>query len=178
VRTGDTATIGFWHNKNGQALIKAMNGSVNSTALGNWLAASFPNMYGSGTGANNMSGKTNAQVAASFLTKFNVTGQKLDAQVMAVALALYSTNSTLAGGSYAAGYGFAVSSGGIGGRTFNIGSSGAAFGVSNNTNRSITNILKAANQRAVGGSLWNGDTTLRTQANSVFDGINVQGDIV
>ena len=43
-----TATIGFWHNKNGQALIKSLNGSSSSTQLGNWLAATFPQVYGEG----------------------------------------------------------------------------------------------------------------------------------
>jgi len=47
VQSGQTATIGFWQNKNGQNLIKSLNGGATSTQLGNWLAATFPNMYGS-----------------------------------------------------------------------------------------------------------------------------------
>ena len=105
-------------------------------------------------------------------------GQKLDAQVLAVALATYVTNSTLAGGNYAAGYGFNVSSSGTGSRTFNVGSSGAAFGVANNTTLTVMQILQAANTNAVSGSLWNGNTSLRNLANTVFDGINQTGDIL
>src|SRR5262249_43630586 len=33
---GQTATIGFWHNKNGQAVINNFNGGPSATALGNW----------------------------------------------------------------------------------------------------------------------------------------------
>src|SRR5207247_551462 len=38
---GQTAGIGFWNNKNGQALIKSLNGGANEKQLGNWLAANF-----------------------------------------------------------------------------------------------------------------------------------------
>src|SRR5205807_1806786 len=126
--------------KNGQALINSLNGSSTSTALGNWLASNFPNIYGLTTGSNNMTGKTNAQVAAYFLTLFNVTGQKLNAQVLGVALAVYSTNSMLAGGTYAGGYGFNVSSTGTGSHTYNVGANGAAFGVPNNTTLTVMQI--------------------------------------
>ena len=60
---GDTATIGFWHNKNGQALIDSLNGGPTATNLANWLASQFPYLYGASS-ANNMTGKTNADVAA------------------------------------------------------------------------------------------------------------------
>ena len=39
--------------------------------LGNWLATTFPNMYGAG--ANNLAGKTNAEVAAFYTTLFKRT---------------------------------------------------------------------------------------------------------
>src|SRR5207249_4985688 len=74
VHSGQTATIGFWHNSNGQNLIKALpvvtnpDGSVTSVA--NWLATTFPNLYGA-AGANNLAGKSNAQVAAFYLTLFS-----------------------------------------------------------------------------------------------------------
>ena len=54
VHHGLTATIGYWQNKNGQNLIKSLNGGETSTQLGNWLAATFPNMYAA------LAGKTNA----------------------------------------------------------------------------------------------------------------------
>jgi hypothetical protein len=70
VSAGQTATIGFWQNKNGQNLIKELNGGAAATQLGNWVAATFPNMYGAGAGANNLAGKTNAQVASFYKTLF------------------------------------------------------------------------------------------------------------
>ena len=134
---GATAGIGFWHNKKGQALIKSLNGGPDATQLGDWLAATFPAMYGDGAfydaakGADqdmNLAGKTNAEVAAVFMYLFKrkskdsvVTGApKVDAQVMAVALATYVTSETLAGGAYAADYGFNTSADGIAYNTFNV----------------------------------------------------------
>src|SRR5207248_9035844 len=63
---GQTAGIGFWNNSHGQALIKSLNGGPNATQLGNWLAATFENIFGVHAAANNLAGKTNAQVAAAF----------------------------------------------------------------------------------------------------------------
>ena len=175
LKKGMTATIGFWQNKNGQNLIKSFNGASTSKLLAKWLSQTFPNLYGSGS-ANNLNGKTNADVATLFTKLFNVSGQKLDAQVLAVALAVYGTNSSL-GGTAAARYGFTVDAIGTGHRLYNIGSNGAAFGVANNTNMEVLDILDAANDRAVNGVLYNGNTTLRNMANTVFTGINEQGDI-
>jgi hypothetical protein len=177
IRGGDTATIGFWHNRNGQALIRSVNGGSTATALGNWLASSFPHLYGALAGTSNLAGKTNSQIADAFLTRFSVQGQKLDAQVMAVALACYVTNSSLAGGTAAAGYGFNVSATGTCTHTFNVGSSGAAFGVANGTTLTVLQILQYADSQAVNGVLYNFNTSLRNLANTIFDGINTRGDI-
>ncbi|MCY2928658.1 MAG: SpaA isopeptide-forming pilin-related protein [Planctomycetota bacterium] len=174
---GMTATIGFWHNKNGQKLLTCLNGSASAKNLGNWLAATFPRLYGAQAGSNNLTGKTNTQVAAYYMTLFNVKGQKLNAQVLAVAFAVYATNSTLAGGTIAAKYGFTVSAAGTGAALFNVGTSGAAFGVANGTTLSIMDILLAANNQAVNGVLYAGVTSLQNMANVVFDGINTSGDI-
>ena len=123
---GQTATIGYWQNKNGQALISSLNGGPSSTSLGNWLASQFPNMYGVDAADRNLTGNTNAQVAAFYVTLFKTKGPKIDAQVMATALAVYVTNTNLAGSSATA-YGFQVSSAGTGAATFSVGTSGAAF---------------------------------------------------
>jgi hypothetical protein len=171
-----TATIGFWHNKNGQALIKSLNGGSSSTALGNWLATNFPHLYGALAGANNLAGKTNEQIAAFDLTLFNVKGMKVANQVLGVALACYVTNSSLAG-NVAAKYGFKVAGSGLAGVMYNVGSSGAAFGVSNNTSLAIWQILSSADAQAVKGVLYNGNINLATLANTVFDGINEKFDI-
>jgi hypothetical protein len=182
LQKGQAATIGFWHNKNGQALLTSLNGGATAKNLGNWLATNFPNLWGANAGPNNLAGKTNAQVAAFYLTKFNVTGQKLDAQVLSVAFATYATNTSLAG-NIAAKYGFKVDAQGTGSATINIGSGGAAFGVANNSNLSVWQILRATDQLSAGGSgatqfdIYNGNQALRNIANTIFTYINEHGDI-
>ncbi len=170
VAKDEFATIGFWHNQNGQALIDSLNGGGASTALGDWLASTFPNLYGASS-SNNMAGQTNAAVAALFLKLFNVSGQKTDAQVLAGALAVYATNTTLAGGNYAAGYGFHVSTLGSGVATYNTGSDGTAIGLANNTSYTVLQLLNAANAAAP----WN--HAAFNALNDIFDGINQKGDI-
>jgi hypothetical protein len=167
------ADIGFWHNKNGQALIQSFNG-VNSTALANWLAATFPNLYGAGAGANNLTGKTNPQVAAFYLTLFNEHGPKVDAEVLATALNVYATTLAL-GGSAAQCYGFDVSATGLGARSFNVGLAGAAFGVANFTTLNAYQLLQAVNQGAVNGVLYNGNVLLSLEAAVLFDILNSGG---
>src|SRR5207237_2398188 len=49
VQHGLTGGIGFWHSKNGQALIDSFNGGANSTALSSWLATNFSHVYGGGS---------------------------------------------------------------------------------------------------------------------------------
>src|SRR5262249_10357446 len=68
----------FWQNTPGQSLINSLNGGPNSTALANWVALTFPNLYGAGAGANNMTGWTNAQVGAFYLSQFVPGGPKLE----------------------------------------------------------------------------------------------------
>jgi hypothetical protein len=133
-------------------------------------------MYGVNAGSRNLTGKTNADVAAFFKTLFKVKGQKLDAQVLAVALAAYVTDSAKAG-FVAQSYGFIVTNPGVGADTYNVGTSGAAFGVANNTSMTVLDILKSADAQAVGGVLWANDKAKRDLANVVFTGINEAGDI-
>lgn len=194
VTAGQTATIGFWQNKNGQNLIKALNGGSTSTQLGNWLATTFPNMYGAGAGVNNLAGKTNAQVAAFYKALFARTAAtaagggpaKLDAQVLATAFAVYVTNQSLAG-TTASSYGFQVTENGVGARTFDVESSGAPVGVANNSNVSVLGLLLAVNDRSRNGVLYDLDgdgdatdcleTSYRTMANDLFAAINEAGDL-
>src|SRR5207248_2297368 len=154
VAAGQTATIGYWNNRNGQKLITALNGGATATQLGHWLALTFPNMYAA------LDGMTNSEVAAFYKTLFARTSctapagpPKVDAQVMAVALAVYVTNQTLAG-TTATAYGFQVSATGLGTRTFNVGCNGAAFGVANHTSLSVMDLLLAVNARAHNGLLY------------------------
>jgi len=184
VAAGQTATIGYWQNRNGQSLIMALNGGSSATQLGHWLASTFPNMYGA------LDGMTNAQIAAYYKALFartiNTNGPpKVDAQVLATALAVYVTDQTLAG-TTAVAYGFQVSATGVGTRTFNVGNNGAPFGVANNSSLSVMDLLLAVDARSHNGLLYdqNGDghissdeASFRTMANNVFTGINEAGDI-
>ena len=163
VSADQVAAAGFWHNKHGQALILALNGGGTSTQLGDWLAATFPNMYGPSAAPNNLAGMTNAQVADFFQGLFHLNGKttpggppKLDAKVMSVALATYVTNSTLAG-QVAADYGFAVTEGALGVALFNVGVSGDAFGVANDSQVTILDLLLATNSMTVDGVLYDLD---------------------
>ena len=108
---------------------------------------------------------------------FAVQGQKLEAQVLATALAVYVTNSTLDNTLVAARYGFTVSGDGVGSSTFNVGSSGDAFGVANNSTWTVMDLLLATNHMSANGRLYNNDTTTRTEANNVYSAINQAGDI-
>ena len=173
---GETATIGFWHNKNGQALINGLNGGPTATNLATWLTTNFPSLYGAG-GVNPLPGGTNADVASLFLTDFSVHGPKVDAQILGAALAAYVTDSNLAGGTNAASYGFIVNNFGTGSSTFVISSSEfAAFGISSTASSvsvPILTLLYDVNAQASHG-LFYANTGVY---NTVFDGINQGGDI-
>jgi N-acetylneuraminic acid mutarotase len=177
VKPGQTAGIGFWNNKNGQALIKALNGGASSTQLANWLAATLPNTFGIHAGGNNLTGQSNAYVAALFQQDFVMKGVKLDAQVLATALSVYATNATLDPTKVAARYGFTVSGDGAGTAAVNVGCNGDAFGVANNTTLTLMDLLLAADAQAVNGVLYGGNAAKRNEANSVFSAVNQAGAI-
>jgi hypothetical protein len=176
VTRGLTGGIGFWNNTNGQALLKGFNGGATATALSAWLAARFPNLYGTSAGANNLTGKTNAQVATYFQTLFSLGGTQVQAQVLAVALNVYATTSSL-GGSAGTAYGFKVSAAGLGARSYSVGRNGAAFGVANNTTRNVSQLLVAVNSKAVNGVLYSGNATLQAQAADLFNAVNKAGTV-
>jgi hypothetical protein len=157
-------------------LILALNGGGSSHELGDWLAATFANLYGA-TSANNLAGQGNAYVAALFQQDFLQKGVKLDAQVQATALSVYVTNATLDPTQAAAQYGFTVSGYGVGTATVNVGANGDAFGVANNTTLTVMDLLLATDDQAVLGVLYNGDKARRTEANSVYSALNDAGAI-
>lgn len=188
---GACASTSFWKNSNGQALLCKLNGSANSCALGQWLSNTFPDMYShvlvNGTYVN-FANLTNAQIAWFFVNcDYNVYTAKLNTQVLAAALNCYATSTNLCGGTYASAYGFTTSANGSGYDLINVGSNGAAFGVSNNSNISILQALNAADDDAVNGVLYatsevvNGTyysaTTLQNMALTVFTSINNTGGI-
>jgi hypothetical protein len=176
VQRGQSAGIGFWQNKNGQALINSFNGGPTSTALSTWLAATLPNLYGTNAGSHNLTGLTNAQVAGFYVSLFNQKGPKLDAQVLDTALDVYATTLSL-GGTAAQAYGFDVTAYGLGASDYNVGANGAAFGVANDTTLTVLAPLKDADSLAVNGMLYNGDLTPRREALNVFNGINSLGGL-
>lgn len=176
VQAGQSATIGFWANNNGQALIDSFNGGSNSTTLADWLASSFPDMYGANAGADNLTGDTNAQVVAFYLSLDDQSGMKLDAQVLATALNVYATTQSL-GGSAAAAYGFTVSAYGLGADSQNVGSNGSAFGVPNSTTLNVYQLLLVVDMQAKNGVLYNGETSLESEADNVFTSINEEGHL-
>lgn len=168
--SGDTATIGYWNGPNGQALIKSLNGGSTSKKLGNWLAATYPYLWGANAGTKNLTGKSNEQVAAFFKYVFSNCGNpKTEAQMLAVALAVYVTDSDLAG-TVAQASGFNVSSAGTGAKCYNVGSYGCYVGLTNNKSYTVSAILAQANSKKrtcdFNGSAFN----------CIFDGINRKGD--
>jgi hypothetical protein len=170
VQKGQSGGIGFWNNKNGQALLNSFNGGSTATALSAWLAGTFANMFGG------LAGMTNAQVAAYYQTQFAQTGPKIGAEVLATALNVYATTSSL-GGTAATAYGFKVDAYGLGASTYNVGVNGAAFGVANNTVLNVYQLLLAANAMAVNGVMYAANTSLVSPAISVFDGVNSTGGL-
>ena len=176
VQPGQTATIGFWQNPQGQSLINKFGTTASGQTLGQWLATTLPNLYGGVGGAPDLYNDTDAQIAAFDVTVFSSGNPKLDAQVLDTALDVFATTLSL-GGTTAAAYGFQVNAYGLGAYSWNIGSSGAAFGVPNSTILNVYQMLLAANQYAVNGKPWGTNQSLRNMANVAFSGLNQAGDI-
>jgi uncharacterized delta-60 repeat protein len=177
VQKGQAAGIGFWNNKNGQALIKSFNGGGLGTELADWLAATMPNTFGISAAGNNLTGKSNAYVANLFQQDFVLKGVKLDAQVLATALNVYATNATLDSTRAAAQYGFTVNGDGVGAAGVNVASDGSAFGVANNSTMTVLDLLKATDAHSINGLLFGGNASKRNLANDLFSAINQAGGI-
>jgi len=165
---GDTVTSGFWNNKNGQGLIKSLNGSLSSTALANWLAGNFPYLFGANAGANNLTGKSNRDVASLYLKLSGSKSAKAETQIMATALTVYVTDSDLAGNLGTA-YGFNVSPTGTGEKTYNVGAYGAAIGLSSGASYPVMGLLLQANLQKQLGSFNS------AAFNVIFSAINLAG---
>ena len=73
--------------------------------------------------------------------------------------------------------GFTVTAMGLGADSFNVGTDGAAFGVANNTTLNVYELLRAVNKQAAGGVLYNGNATLRKQADDLLVILNQTGAI-
>jgi hypothetical protein len=146
------------------------------TLLANWLATTFPNLYGAAAGSNSLMGNTNGEVAR-FYQKLFAMPSPLDARALGVALDIYARTQSL-GGSAAAPFGFTVTAYGLGAYDFNIGTNGAAFDVPNQTTLNVYQTVRAVNRKAVNGVLYPGDQTLRDLAENVFAGIDREGALL
>jgi hypothetical protein len=172
---GMTATIGYWRNKNGQRLICQLNGSSSSKLLGNWLATTFPKLYGSSS-MYSTANRTNSQIADLYKTVFNQ--RKFEAQAFAVALAIYATDTDLAGGNFAAPYGFITSNAGTANKVINVGTAGSLLGFANHSLQTVFDILKAVDVRANSNGTIGGSNSVRSSINALLTNINETGDIV
>jgi hypothetical protein len=176
--SGQTATIGFWQNKNGQRLIQSVN-----EGMGDWLSATFPNLYGASSGAD-LAGLSNADVGAHFKTMFKTQlkakkgsnpAVKLECQVMAVAFATYVTNSSLAG-TAGTNYGFLVTDYGVGIETWNVGEYGFLFDAEDYSDVRILDMLFATDGKTVDGVLYvDFDAIYRSFVNDIYTAINEAG---
>lgn len=176
---GDAASIGFYDSSVGVTMIRSLNGSSSARSLGNYLAGTFPRLWGSSAGStNNMSGKTNAEVSTYF-TGLADRSDRSAAQVMALAISTFATSTRYAGGEYSRGYGFEVSSNGTAAKTTNIGGIGWVFGVNNSSNVTLLGLLQAANSRADDGEAFGqlGDTS-KASAIALLTNVNTLGQLV
>lgn len=170
-KAGKTREAEFWQESQGQTLLRNFNGGSSHSELGNWLAAYFPNLYGAEAGPSNLSSKSNAYIADFFKAQWRVGGDGVATQVLATALNVYATTSSL-GGAQGGIYGFVVSSTGLGARNFDIGSAGAAVGVANNTKMNVFEMLRSVDKLAKNGIFYSGDRTLQSLAKGLFSKLN------
>jgi subtilase family serine protease len=164
-------------------VINSFNGGSTATALGNWLASTYPKLFGASnpyTGTS-LAGLTNAGVAQVYLNLWNPSGvtKNTYVQAFAVALGVYADSSSLGWNTTAQQKGFVLVTGGGGSAMYNVGSNGAAFGVANNTSLPVSTILQTLNNNFTPstGLFYGGDQTKTSAANNVFNGINTTGDI-
>jgi hypothetical protein len=168
---GDSCTIGFWACQKGQSLINCCNGGPSSTTLGNTLAADLPCIYGANS-TNNLSGKSNAYIAALYQQYFAQPGQRIDAELLCTALSCFITDSSY-GGSCGATSGFNCSGYGTAVKTCNSVGNGSCIGLSNNTQYPIYTYLLQCNNAKQNGTFGAQCSTYY----SIFNGINACGDI-
>jgi hypothetical protein len=198
---GDSATIGFWHNKNGQAIINGLGTNTvdgPTETAGQWINAHFhcllalwtsPSLPGSPTIAQVTTGNQNTDntnLAAAYANVFQNGGSpKVLAQIFDTLLTMYATSTTLnhtnGDTALASNFGFNISAGGTGSHTVTIPNSVVmdAFGssaptpVSPNT-YTILSIVQAANTLC----MQPGFTGFSSAVNDIFDNdINSAFDI-
>ncbi len=132
-----------------------------------------------------MTGRSDGDVAAYFLSLFGVSGQKSYAQVLATALAVFTTTSSLntgtTGQTLAVKYGFKITTGGTGAAKYTVPQADwAAFNLTSSSptkTLTVSQLLSTANSKSSGGILDAGNQTLINETNDVFNSINNLGDI-
>src|SRR5207253_8900801 len=114
------------------ALLNSFGTTSNNLTLANFLATTFPNLFGKNASAwnvnstigTNLTGQSNSNVAAYFVSLFNAGGQKPYAQVLATAFAVFTTTNSLNTGTtsraLATQYGFTLSNTGTGASTYTV----------------------------------------------------------
>jgi hypothetical protein len=171
VRAGKTSEAEFWAKSIGQSLIRRFDGNSSSTRLAYWLASNFPNLYGANAGSSDLTAMTNNQVAWYFNRLWRQSEDSAEVQILTTALNVYATTASL-GGSVSSSAGFRVSDTGLGATWFNVGEYGSAVGVPNRTKLNVYQMLVAVNRQARDGRLYDGNSTLRSSARSLFKKLN------
>jgi hypothetical protein len=184
--SGQFASTSFWSNAKGQSAIQSFDGGSTDTALGNWLATNFPNLFGNSAGpVGNLAGKTNAQVAQLY-KNLNTNGiaNNTFVQAAAVALGIYADTTGLGGAELvaqglAAKYGITVTTAGGAGSTISDAASAPAFGTISKSAISAWQVLKTvdANYNPQAQSLFGGDSVGLSMASDLLSRINAGGNI-
>ena len=156
VASCDFGTTALWSTSNGENLICKLNGSSSSTQAAQWLATTFPNLYGAGCGTHSLVNSngtcfTDNQVESAY-SKFSGNDQ----QVLSAALSVYCSSIDFAGAS-ATNYakspvGLNTSGWGSGMDTCSVGNYGSSFGVANNTTLTVMQLLGALNANTTAGT--------------------------
>ena len=112
--SGQTAGIGFWNNKNGQALIKALNGGASAPSSATGWRPPSRTCSARRRAATTWPARATPTSRRSSRAGSSLKGEKLDAQVLATALAVYVTDATLDSTGVGTQYGFIVGGNGVG----------------------------------------------------------------
>ncbi len=91
VQGSQTKPTNWWAGLLGRELINAWGLTDGRLTLGQWLATTFPKLYGGMNAACDLSSFSNAQVAAFYANLYQMPSRKLDTEVMATALSVFAT---------------------------------------------------------------------------------------
>lgn len=164
-QTTGAHTIGFWQNKNGQAVITTGIAPGGVCASGSWLRQFAPFQDLSATA----SCKTVAAYATTVIKAANAAGASMNAmlkaQMLATALSVYFSDASLGGNQIAAATA-------VGGVNIDLGAAKAAFGGA--ASLTVIDLLRFQNGVAnAGGTVWYSNIKVtQALAKNIFDAIN------